>query len=218
MSRSKKKKAKKHIKEQYEKAFSGQLVEPWFKGKFRRALALSKNDVLLRFADFLVKRSGNDTAKPKNKAEFIVALLPGATDQEFFDWLLAGLQGRVSFSPERTKAALGAKKSPTTPRRLKSKKIKKARQSFYRSEVWQEMRKLVLARYGYRCMRGIDCKGPMHVDHIKPRSKFPKLELDFNNLQVLCESCNNWKSNIYYTDFRPKESKATKASATDVPQ
>ena len=30
----------------------------------------------------------------------------------------------------------------------------------------------------------------IHVDHIKPRSKYPKLALDQSNLQPLCETCN----------------------------
>jgi 5-methylcytosine-specific restriction endonuclease McrA len=43
------------------------------------------------------------------------------------------------------------------------------------------------------------------VDHIKPRRKFPELELDLDNLQVLCNDCNMGKSNDDYTDFRPKD-------------
>ncbi|MFC6439812.1 HNH endonuclease [Bowmanella sp. JS7-9] len=30
----------------------------------------------------------------------------------------------------------------------------------------------------------------LHVDHVKPRAKFPELALDINNLQILCETCN----------------------------
>ncbi|WP_374684733.1 HNH endonuclease [Scandinavium hiltneri] len=30
----------------------------------------------------------------------------------------------------------------------------------------------------------------LHVDHIKPRSKYPQLALEFSNFQVLCENCN----------------------------
>ncbi|RYZ77711.1 MAG: hypothetical protein EOP05_00795 [Proteobacteria bacterium] len=44
--------------------------------------------------------------------------------------------------------------------------------------------------------------GAMHVDHIKPRSKYPHLELEFSNLQVLCRQCNFGKSNKYEDDFR----------------
>ncbi len=30
----------------------------------------------------------------------------------------------------------------------------------------------------------------IHVDHIKPRSRYPELELCLDNLQVLCSDCN----------------------------
>lgn len=43
----------------------------------------------------------------------------------------------------------------------------------------------------------------MHVDHIKPRSLFPDLALRLENLQVLCSQCNEAKSNIDTTDWRP---------------
>jgi 5-methylcytosine-specific restriction endonuclease McrA len=43
----------------------------------------------------------------------------------------------------------------------------------------------------------------MHVDHIKPRSLFPLLAADPENLQVLCEDCNVGKSNVDTTDWRP---------------
>jgi len=44
----------------------------------------------------------------------------------------------------------------------------------------------------------------IHVDHIKPRSKYPYLSLTFDNLQVLCHDCNMEKSNIHDTDYREK--------------
>jgi hypothetical protein len=42
----------------------------------------------------------------------------------------------------------------------------------------------------------------LHIDHIKPYSKYPELGNDPNNLQVLCEQCNLGKSNIDETDWR----------------
>ena len=42
----------------------------------------------------------------------------------------------------------------------------------------------------------------MHVDHIKPRSLYPDLELEFENLQVLCKYCNLEKSNKDEIDYR----------------
>jgi 5-methylcytosine-specific restriction endonuclease McrA len=41
----------------------------------------------------------------------------------------------------------------------------------------------------------------MHVDHIKPRRKYPHLALVFDNLQVLCHDCNHGKGNEIF-DFR----------------
>jgi 5-methylcytosine-specific restriction endonuclease McrA len=45
----------------------------------------------------------------------------------------------------------------------------------------------------------------IHIDHILPRSKYPELSLVFDNLQVLCESCNLGKSNKDETDWRPDD-------------
>lgn len=45
----------------------------------------------------------------------------------------------------------------------------------------------------------------IHVDHIKPKSKYPQLALEEYNLQVLCEDCNLGKVNFFEDDLRPKE-------------
>jgi 5-methylcytosine-specific restriction endonuclease McrA len=98
------------------------------------------------------------------------------------------------------------KKQKRKRKKEKKKKCKKTT-SFYMSDDWRKLRYRVLRKYKARCM----CCGrnrqedgiKIHVDHIKPRSKHPKLELDFNNLQILCEDCNLGKSNIDDTDWRP---------------
>jgi len=41
-----------------------------------------------------------------------------------------------------------------------------------------------------------------HVDHIKPRSKYPLLELDISNMQVLCEQCNCSLKGTNTVDYR----------------
>ena len=77
---------------------------------------------------------------------------------------------------------------------------------FYDSPEWQRLRYQALELYGARCMAcGRTAKNGvfLHVDHIKPRSRYPELALDINNLQVLCHECNLGKSNIYTTDWRP---------------
>ena len=82
---------------------------------------------------------------------------------------------------------------------------KTAAKLFYKSWEWKKARFETLKKYGSKCM----CCGAVErivVDHIKPRSKFPHLELDLNNLQVLCNDCNMGKSNDDTTDFRPDQS------------
>lgn len=81
---------------------------------------------------------------------------------------------------------------------------------FYSSWEWKKARFEILKRYGAKCML---C-GSEHrivVDHIKPRRFFPELSLELSNLQVLCNECNQGKSNDDYTDFRPAEGMLTEA-------
>jgi len=76
---------------------------------------------------------------------------------------------------------------------------------FYSSRAWREVRYEALKQYGRQCLL-CGRKPPsivLHVDHIKPRSKYPELELEITNLQVLCEECNLGKSNKDETDWRP---------------
>lgn len=76
---------------------------------------------------------------------------------------------------------------------------------FYSSREWRTIRYMALNHYGNTCMAcGVSPKqgAIIHVDHIKPRSVFPELSLDFSNLQILCEDCNIGKSNKSKTDWR----------------
>lgn len=69
---------------------------------------------------------------------------------------------------------------------------------FYLTREWRSLRWDVLQAHGFQCKacgRTKDDGIVIHVDHIKPRSKFPALELVFSNLQVLCDDCNIGKSN-----------------------
>lgn len=70
---------------------------------------------------------------------------------------------------------------------------------FYSSREWRHLRYEVLSEKGNSCQ----CCGAtpkdgarIHVDHIKPRSIYPEIALDKDNLQVLCDDCNIGKSNI----------------------
>lgn len=120
---------------------------------------------------------------------------------------------QLEYSPDRENAIknllkLSRKHLRKTKIKQLSGKIRALKQGreggFYESREWQELRYKVLIHWGRKCMCCGTTEGEMHVDHIKPRSKYPELELDFNNLQVLCRACNMGKSNTDETDFRPK--------------
>jgi ribosomal protein L24 len=90
---------------------------------------------------------------------------------------------------------------------------KKMKDYFYESETWSKMRYRVLKRDNFACL----CCGSsringvtLHVDHIKPRSKYPELELDYSNLQTLCANCNIGKSNLYEDNFFTEKTKKIK--------
>jgi len=74
--------------------------------------------------------------------------------------------------------------------------------SFYTTDAWRKLRFDALKKYGPVCMLCKITNVKMHVDHIQPRSKRPDLEMDINNLQILCEDCNLGKSNRDESDFR----------------
>lgn len=91
--------------------------------------------------------------------------------------------------------------------REESKRRWEEYQAFLKTREWRAVRYQVLQKHGGRCQccgRSASDGVVIHVDHIKPRSKFPELALDVNNLQVLCEDCNLGKSNNDATDWRPK--------------
>lgn len=74
------------------------------------------------------------------------------------------------------------------------------------SPEWAAIRRKVFAKYGRKCMKCgfVPKRGQsMNVDHIKPRCHYPELALGFDNLQVLCPACNQWKGNTYMIDYRP---------------
>jgi 5-methylcytosine-specific restriction endonuclease McrA len=73
---------------------------------------------------------------------------------------------------------------------------------FYKTQKWRQLRYQILRENVLSCALCRSVEGPFHVDHIKPRSKYPELALSKNNLQILCESCNVGKSNKYIDDWR----------------
>ena len=107
----------------------------------------------------------------------------------------------------RVQPEYGLPFAPKQSRRQKKNNFA-ATDAFLESYEWRRVRMVVLKRDGARCA----CCGAtpadglrMHVDHIKPRRKFPELALDPRNLQVLCEVCNHGKGNWDQTDWRACE-------------
>lgn len=69
--------------------------------------------------------------------------------------------------------------------------------SFYRTREWKELRLAVLSAMPRCCLCGAGPdSGPLHVDHVKPRSLWPELSLEPSNMQTLCGPCNLAKSNV----------------------
>jgi 5-methylcytosine-specific restriction endonuclease McrA len=98
--------------------------------------------------------------------------------------------------------------------KLRRKRVKKGTQKppkrqpddkFYKSIEWRSLRYQALKNCNGCCQLcgasqhdGIK----LHVDHIKPRSRFPELALVLSNLQVLCDDCNIGKGGWDDTDWR----------------
>ncbi|GEA09168.1 hypothetical protein KUL42_39290 [Alteromonas sp. KUL42] len=76
---------------------------------------------------------------------------------------------------------------------------------FYSTKRWLALRFKAIEKYGPHCMccnRSANDGVRIDVDHVYPRSKFPELEHELANLQILCNLCNIGKSNIVIKDFR----------------
>ena len=75
---------------------------------------------------------------------------------------------------------------------------------FYQSREWLILKQKALRKWGFVCLK---CgKTPsdgvaIHVDHVRPRSKYPKSALKLSNLQTLCENCNKSKG-VEVVDYR----------------
>lgn len=92
-------------------------------------------------------------------------------------------------------------------RALAHRSNSKSAKSFYASWEWKKLRYEAIKMHGRKCQccgwrPGDTEHGRLVVDHVKPRSKYPKLQLSLSNLQVLCSDCNMGKSNVYEDDFR----------------
>lgn len=78
-------------------------------------------------------------------------------------------------------------------------------EDYHNTSRWKDLRYWVLREHEGRCClcgRRATEGRPLEVDHIKPKSKYPQLQWDWDNMQVLCKDCNQGKSNKYEDDWR----------------
>lgn len=71
----------------------------------------------------------------------------------------------------------------------------------YSSQKWRKLRYKILSESKRECSL-CKSKDELHIDHIKPLSKYPHLGFELSNLQILCKQCNFGKSNLDDKDFR----------------
>ena len=121
---------------------------------------------------------------------------------------------RVSKAFKENRGSKPKKSRRSKRRELAKKKRQEAEKeftgdNFYTSKEWRRLRYRVLCKYQAKCMccgRSPKIHGvALHVDHIVPKSKNPKLQLVFENMQILCQDCNLGKGNLDATDWRPTE-------------
>jgi len=80
---------------------------------------------------------------------------------------------------------------------LNTRLINPKKFGFYQSRKWKAIRYKTLTHYGAICQccgARADDDVTIHVTHIKPRDERPDLQLEFDNLQVLCLDCSLGKS------------------------
>ena len=76
---------------------------------------------------------------------------------------------------------------------------------FYSTQRWKSLRFDILLKFGSTCMCCNATKNDgvvIDVDHVYPRCRYPQLEYEPTNLQVLCNPCNQGKLHNKIIDFR----------------
>jgi len=63
---------------------------------------------------------------------------------------------------------------------------------FFKSKKWKDFRFRCFSEMERNCVI-CGATDKLHLDHIQPRSIYPELAFDFNNMQILCEICNQGK-------------------------
>lgn len=87
---------------------------------------------------------------------------------------------------------------------------RKARDEFYLSSEWRELRKQVIQNSDGRCVycKRIPTKdNPINIDHRIPLCKNWDLRLSLDNLQLTCHECNKKKSGMSHKRMLKKMNK-----------
>lgn len=131
--------------------------------------------------------------------------LPLSSNVVDYDAARASRERQSAVAAEKEARARRSREARALQKRKKAAKAKRGKQPFYASEEWRLLRYQALKRDGGKCA----CCGRsrkdgvvMHVDHIKPKSRYPQLAFDLSNLQVLCDDCNLGKGAHDETDWR----------------
>jgi 5-methylcytosine-specific restriction endonuclease McrA len=65
---------------------------------------------------------------------------------------------------------------------------------FYDKAAWRKLRRKILKRDNFRCVRCgayVGAKGAFRIDHIEPLKTSPRRALDPTNLRTLCAACDS---------------------------
>ena len=107
----------------------------------------------------------------------------------------------------RQEAVNGVVRPTPIRKQFHPKWIKSRIEKLSGNDRWMAVRYQALkAGNGKCCLCGLGAHDgvKLHVDHIKPKSIYPELMYEVDNLQVLCEGCNMGKSNLDDTNWRDK--------------
>ena len=159
--------------------------------ELRKALNRSgKRGGLLRRAKSLYRKAGGKPMASGVTVAVMVSTVTGRrmTKHDAWVWLLEESESFI----ENIVSTAKAKKSVGP--------------NFSKSVAWKAVRfEALKASNGGCCLCGRSNREHgviLHVDQIKPKSKWPELALTLSNLQVLCEDCNMGKGNRDDTDWR----------------
>lgn len=163
---------------------------------------------LLRLANQICREHGKATGQKIPVAIFL-ATGKWVKRPDAWLWLIEELARRNGKGEKMGKPArrqkTGGRAKPIHVRQ-KKERIACLSPTFTSSPEWRQLRFVVLKESnGCCCLCGRSNRERgviMHVDHIKPKSKWPELALTLSNLQVLCEDCNMGKGNRDDTDWR----------------